>query len=249
VKIGGVDMMISGCSIWATLMPEMGVLDMGYLFVNNDHCGRALDGKAGGLLAKMLDERTGVQILGWGYSLGARNVFTKNPVKTSADLKGVKLRVLPVPNFIATLRYMGAVPTPIPFGEIYTSLQTGVVEGFEHDAPTCLAGKFYEVAKYCALTQHIYNPQTPVISKRSFARIPADLQKPFLDAATEATQYQRTQASAIEERAFTQLKGLGLSVNTVDRVVLQKDVEKLWGEFSTQYPSVKPVVDEIIATR
>ena len=71
------------------------------------------------------------------------------------------MRVLPVPNFIATLRYMGAVPTPLPFGEIYTALQTGVVDGFEHDAPTCLAGKFYEVAKNCALTQHIYNPHAP----------------------------------------------------------------------------------------
>ena len=115
--------------------------------------------------------------LGWGYSLGARNVWTKNPVPTAADLKGVKLRVLPVPNFIATIKYMGAVPTPLPFGEIYTALQTGVVDGFEHDAPTALAGKFYEVAKHCALTQHIYNPQLPCISKRSFERIPTDLQQ------------------------------------------------------------------------
>jgi len=136
VKIGGVDMMISGSSIWATLVPEIGVLDMGYLFTDNDHCGRALDGKAGAILNKMVDERINVQVLGWCYSLGARNVWTKNPVKTASDLKGVKLRVLPVPNFIATLRYMGAVPTPLPFGEIYTALQTGVVDGFEHDAAT-----------------------------------------------------------------------------------------------------------------
>jgi TRAP-type C4-dicarboxylate transport system substrate-binding protein len=144
---------------------------------------------------------------------------------------------------------MGAVPTPLPFGEIYTALQTGVVDGFEHDAPTALAGKFYEVAKHCALTQHIYNPQLPCISKRSFARIPADLQKPFLDAATEATKYQRGKAAETEAKAFDTLKGMGLTVNTVDRVQLQKQVEKLWGEFSTQYPSVKPVVDEIQATR
>jgi tripartite ATP-independent transporter DctP family solute receptor len=250
VKIGGVDMMISGSSIWATLVPEIGVLDMGYLFTDNDHCGRALDGKAGAILNKMVDERINVQVLGWCYSLGARNVWTKNPVKTASDLKGVKLRVLPVPNFIATLRYMGAVPTPLPFGEIYTALQTGVVDGFEHDAPTCLAGKFYEVAKNCALTQHIYNPQMPVISNRSFARIPADLQKPFLAAATEASLYQRTQAAAIEQKAFAQLKTLGLTTYTVDRAQLKRDVSsKLWGEFTTQYPATKPVVDEIEATK
>jgi TRAP-type C4-dicarboxylate transport system substrate-binding protein len=145
---------------------------------------------------------------------------------------------------------MGAVPTPLPFGEIYTALQTGVVDGFEHDAPTCLAGKFYEVAKNCALTQHIYNPQMPVISKRSFARIPADLQKPFLAAATEASLYQRTQAAAIEQKAFAQLKTLGLTTYTVDRAQLKRDVSsKLWGEFTTQYPATKPVVDEIEATK
>jgi len=249
VRLGSVDMMISGTSIWATLMPEMGVLDMGYLFKDNDHCGRALDGKAGTILGNMLADRTNVMALGWGYSLGARNVWTKNPVPAAADLKGVKLRVLPVPNFIATLKYMGAVPTPLPFGEIYTALQTGVVDGFEHDAPTALAGKFYEVAKHCALTQHIYNPQLPCISKRSFERIPADLRKPFVDAATEATKFQRGKASEVEAKAFDTLKGMGLTVNTVDRVQLQKQVEKLWGEFSTQYPSVKPVVDEIQATR
>ncbi len=249
VRIGSIDMMISGSSIWATVMPEMGVLDMGYLFENNDHCGRALDGKGGQILAAMLAERVNVQALGWAYSLGARNVWTKNPVKTAADLHNVKLRVLPVPNFVATLRLMGAVPTPLPFGEIYTALQTGVVEGFEHDAPTALAGKFYEVAKNCALTQHIYNPQLPVISKRSFERIPAELRKPFLDAATEATKYQRGRAAETEANAFGKLKGMGLAVNTVDRAELQKKVEPLWTEFSGKYPSVKPVVDEIRATR
>ena len=182
-------------------------------------------------------------------TLGARNVWTKNPIKSAGDLKGVKLRVLPVPNFIATLKLMGAVPTPLPFGEIYTALQTGVVDGFEHDAPTALAGKFYEVAKHCALTQHIFNPQLPVISKRALDRIPADLRKPFLDAATEACKYQRTKASETEAKAFDQLKGMGLAVNTVDRAALQKQVEPLWTEFTAKYPAVKPVVDEIQATR
>jgi tripartite ATP-independent transporter DctP family solute receptor len=249
VRLGSVDMMISGTSIWATLMPEMGVLDLGFIFQNNDHCGRALDGKAGKLLGDMLAERTNVMALGWGYSLGARNVWTKNPVPNDAALKGVKLRVLPVPNFIETIKLMGAVPTPLPFGEIYTALQTGVVDGFEHDAPTALAGKFYEVAKHCALTQHIYNPQLPCISKRSFAKIPADLQKAFVDAADEATKYQRTRASETEAKAFETLKGMGLTVNTMDRAQLQKQVEPLWGQFAGKYPPVKPVIDEISATR
>ena len=76
---------------------------------------------ASGLL---LLDRASVNVLGYAYSLGARNVYTKAPMKSATELRGVKVRVLPVPNFVATLKYMGAVATPIPFGEIYTALQT-----------------------------------------------------------------------------------------------------------------------------
>ena len=250
VRLGSVDMMISGSSIWATLMPEMGVLDMGYLFANNDHCGRALDAKGGTILADMLLERTSVQALGWCYSLGARNVFTKNPVKTADDLHNVKLRVLPVPNFVATLKYMGAVPTPLPFGEIYTSLQTGVVDGFEHDAPTALAGKFYEVAKQ--LRADAAHLQSAAARDQQALAVRASRRNCRSRSSTppqDANLYQRGKAQEAESNAFDKLKAGGLTVYTVDRAALQKKVEPLWGEFAAKYPSVKPVVDEIQATR
>ncbi|MEO8133809.1 MAG: TRAP transporter substrate-binding protein [Betaproteobacteria bacterium] len=245
VRLGAMDMMISGTSIWATAMPEIGVLDMGYLFQNWDHVGRSLDGAAGASLSKLLLERASIMPLGYAYSLGARNVYTKTQLKSAADLHGVKVRVLPVPNFVTTLKLMGAVATPIPFGEIYTALQTGVVDGVEQDAPTVLAGKFYEVAKHCMLTEHIFNPVIPVISKRAFDRIPADLQKPFLEAAREATVYQRGQAGSAEVKAFEQLKALGVTVQAVDRVALAKAVSPMWGEFATQYPATAPIVKAI----
>ncbi len=249
VRLGAIDMMVSGTSIWATAVPEIGVLDMGYLFLNADHVGKALDGAAGVALSKMMLERASVATLGYAYSMGARNVYTKATLKTAAELRGVKVRVLPVPNFVATLKLMGAVATPIPFGEIYTALQTGVVDGVEQDAPTVLSGKFYEVAGHCMLTQHIFNPVMPVISKRALARIPADLHKPFLDAAREATTYQRSQAASTEAAAFEQLKALGVTVVPVDRAALAKEVSPLWAEFTRQYPATRPVVDAIQSTK
>ena len=249
VRLGAMDMMISGTSIWATAMPEMGVLDMGYLFHDWNHVGKSLDGDAGAALSKLLLERASVVTLGYAYSLGARNVYTKTPMKTAAELHGVKVRVLPVPNFVATLKLMGAVATPIPFGEIYTSLQTGVVDGVEQDAPTVLAGKFYEVAKHCMLTEHIFNPVLPTISKRALDRIPADLKKPFLEAAREATTYQRGQAGTAEAKAFEQLKKVGVTVQPVDRVALAKAVSPLWAEFTKQYPATAPVVADIQSTK
>lgn len=249
VRLGAMDMMISGTSIWATAMPEMGVLDMGYLFQNWDHVGKSLDGAAGAALSKLLLERASVVTLGYAYSLGARNVYTKAKLASAADLHGVKVRVLPVPNFVATLKLMGAVATPIPFGEIYTSLQTGVVDGLEQDAPTVLAGKFYEVAKHCMLTEHIFNPVMPVISKRAFDRIPAELHKPLTDAARDATLHERGQAGTAEAKAFEQLKGLGVTVQSADRAALANEVSPLWAEFTKQYPAAAPIVEAIHAAK
>jgi TRAP-type transport system periplasmic protein len=247
IVVGGLDMMISGTSIWATVLPEIGALDLGYIFSGNDHVGKALDGAAGQQLSKLLIERTGARVLGYGYSLGARNVYTKNPITSPEALKGVKLRVLPVPNFVARLKSMGANATPIPFGEIYASLQSGAVEGLEQDAPTVLGGKFYEVAKHCILTQHIFSPVIPVISRRAFERIPADLQPAFEAAAKDATTYQRGQAGQIEAAAFDELKKLGVTVSTVDRDYYRKLVEPLWKSFADNYASAKPILESIRA--
>ncbi len=249
VRLGAVDMMVSGTSIWSTLSPEVGVLDLGYLFTNNEHAGRALDGNAGKILTGLLLNKANVVTLGYGFSLGARNVYTKNPLKTPEDLKGVKVRVLPVPNFVATLKAMGASAVPMPFGEIYTGLQMGVIDGVEQDAPTVLAGKFYEVAKYATLTQHIFNPIVVTINKASFERIPAELKPAVLKAADEATKYQRLQAAEAETRAFNELKKLGVTVTATDRDYFAKSVKPAWGEFAKQYPAVQPILEAVESVR
>lgn len=249
VRLGAVDMMVSGTSIWSTLSPEVGVLDLGYLFTNNEHAGRALDGNAGKILTDLLLTKANVVTLGYGFSLGARNVYTKHLLKTADDLKGVKVRVLPVPNFVATLKAMGAAAVPMPFGEIYSGLQMGVIDGVEQDAPTVLAGKFYEVAKFATLTQHIYNPIVVTINKASFDRIPAELKPAILKAAEDATKYQRLQAAEAEVRAFDELKKLGVTVTTTDRDYFAKLVKPVWGEFAKQYPAVQPILDAVESVR
>ncbi len=126
--------------------------------------GAAMDGRAGRLLEDIFKHKTKAEILGWGFNFGGRNVLSKKVVATPADLRGLKLRVLPSPTFVQTFRLLGAAPVPMSFGEIYTSLQTGVVDGLEHDPPTILQFKFFEVAKNLALTEHIFDPVTPIVS-------------------------------------------------------------------------------------
>ena len=119
--------------------------------------------------------------------------------------------MLPTTAFIETFKAMGAVPTPIPFNELYTAVQTGVVDGFEHDLATVLATKLFEVCKSCFLTEHLFSPMIVVIGKRGLDKIPADIRPAFLKAAAEATTYQRAQAVDEGRAAYAELKRLGVT--------------------------------------
>ena len=253
VKAGSVDMMISGPSIWATIVPEIGALDLGFLFDNYAHAFKAIDGGVSTVFDKLLLDRAGVTVLGWGFQVGARSVYTKAPIKSVAELKGVKLRVLPTKAFIDTFTQIGAVPTPIPINELYTAAQTGVVDGFEHDPGTVLAYKFYEVDKYCFLTQHYYSPMLAYIGKRGLSKITPDLMPKFMQAAAEATKQERADVPKVESEAVVELKAKGVVFTDVPPAERKAMVDKisttLYPAFATQYPVTKQVFDKIAASR
>jgi len=253
VKVGSIDMMITGSSIWATVAPEFGMLDLGYMFDSYSHVAKALDGGVGDQLAKILHDRTGCTVLAWASHFGPRSVYTKTPVNSLSDIKGVKLRVLPTPAFIETFKLMGATPTPIPFNELYTAVQTGVVDGFEHDAATVLASKLYEVSSYCWLTEHLFSPMIAVIGKRGLEKMPADIRPAIVQAAAEATRFERAQAAVKGKAAVEELKRLGITFHPMvkperDAVRYQMQTQ-LWAAFAIQYPVTKPLFDAISAAR
>ena len=249
LKLGVIDMMIAGSAIWATVVPEIGIFDLGYLFDNFAHQTRVLEGDASKFLDKMLADRGGVQLLGWSYTLGARNFFTKFPFQTPADLAGKKIRSLPTPALTETVRLMGATPAPLAFGEVYTALQTNVVDGLEHDAPTILVSKFQEAAKHLTLTQHSFIPLAPVISQRALGRIPAALREGFLGAAADANVHERERALAIEGAAIGELQKQGVTVAQVDKNPFRERVSPLWKKFTDGLPATKPLLDAIQKAR
>jgi tripartite ATP-independent transporter DctP family solute receptor len=253
VKVGSIDMMVTGSSIWATVAPEFGMLDLGYLFDSYDHVAAALDGGVGAQMNKILQGRTGCSVIAWASHFGPRNVYTKAPVKSLADLKNVKLRVLPTPAFIETFKLMGAIPTPIPFGELYMAAQTGVVDGFEHDTATVLASKLNEVTKSCWLTEHLFSPMVIVAGKRCLDKIPADLRPAFLKAAQDATTQERTLAAQKGTQSIEELKRLGMTFHPMaraERDAVRTEMEKrLWPTFAKQYPATVPMFDAISKAR
>lgn len=253
VKVGAIDMMVTGSSIWATVLPELGMLDLGYMFDSYEQVAKVMDGKVGATFNDMLQKRTGCTILASGSHIGPRNVYTKRPVRSLAEVKGVKLRVLPTPAFVETFKLMGAIPTPIPFGELYMSAQTGVVDGFEHDAGTVLASKFYEVTKFCWQTEHLFSPMLVVIGRRSMEKIPASLRPGFLKAVQESTAQQRVIANQKAGAAVDDLKKVGVGFSPMapaDRKTVREQMQaRLWADFAKQYPVTTPLFAAIAQSR
>ena len=138
--------------------------------------------------------------------------------------------------------------TDWPWGEVYTALQAGVLDGLEHDPPTILASKFYETAKHYALTQHIFNPLVLYLSDATYRRMDPALRDPFLQAAQKATLATRVHGLAVEQEAIAALKGNGVEVNAVDRAAFQKRVEPQTDAFVKQHPDAGPVVEIVRAT-
>jgi TRAP-type C4-dicarboxylate transport system substrate-binding protein len=134
------------------------------------------------------------------------------------------------------------------FGEIYTGLQAGVLDGLEHDPPTIVASKFYETAKFYSLTQHNFSPLAIYFSDATFNRMPAAIRDGFIDAAKKAAADTRTHGLDVEKEALSQLRDKGVTVIDCDREAFRKRVLPQTDAFVKAKPDAKPVVDLIRAT-
>jgi TRAP-type transport system periplasmic protein len=249
VKLGVIDLMVSGSSISANLVPLVGTFDLGYLFTSYEQQTKAFDNGAAKPVEDALLKGGNIRIIAWAYNFGARSVLAKKPVQTPEDLAGLKIRTLPNPVITECLRLMGAAATPLAFGEIYTALQAGVLDGLEHDPPTILASKFYETAKNYALTQHIFSPLAIYFSDATFTRMDPKLRDGFLDAAKKAAADTRAHGLAVEKEALASLKDKGVTVVECDKEAFRKRVLPQTDNFIKAHPDAKPVVDMIRATQ
>src|SRR5208282_6612491 len=167
---------------------------------------KALDDGAAKPLEQALRAGAKVEIIGWAYNFGSRSVLCKSPVNAPADLAGKRIRTLPNKIITECLRLMGAAATPLAFGEIYTALQAGVLDGLEHDPPTIVASKFFETAKFYTLTEHNFSPLAIYFSETTFARMDPKLRDGFLAAAQQAALDTRVQGLTVEQEALELLK-------------------------------------------
>nr|WP_255720268.1 TRAP transporter substrate-binding protein [Acuticoccus kalidii] len=231
IKLGSVDLTSSGPDYTANLAPVMVVAALYYSYDDADHADRALDGAFGDRLSEALAREAGMRVLAWG-ELGFRSVFnTERAIETVDDFKGLKIRVPEAQLHILPMKALGASPTPIPYAEVYTAMQTGIVDGAEGTPAVVKQQRFDEVSDYYSLTRHLYNPIHLVISARTFDALTEDQQAAVTEAAREAFTEQRREARADNEAALEALRSQdGIAVNEPEREAMRSAVEGTWAE-------------------
>jgi tripartite ATP-independent transporter DctP family solute receptor len=236
-----------GPAEYASFVKRLGVLGLPFLWNSYDHANAVLDGSVG----KELDaemEKAGFKVLSWAVSWGYRNVVTaKKEVTKASDLKGLKIRTIPTKVFVSAINAMGANATPMNFGEIYTSLQSGVLDGYEHTAATTISFKMYEVACCMALTKHLMDPTFLVFSLAEWKKLSPTEQAALQKAATEAGKVVREMAPQREGEALAQVRKLGMKVNEIDTAPLVKAALQAQDELAKEFGAEK-LLDQIRKT-
>ncbi len=229
VQEGLVDFMVSGTAIWGSVAPKLQVFDFPFMWRDWDHVHRIVDGRVGREAADYLEATVRMRPVAWGDSFGFRNVITRSrDVTETSQLAGLKIRTIQSPIYVKAVELMGASPTPMAFGEVYTSLQTGVIDGYEHDSSTTLQQRFFEIARFMARTRHIAGVLGLWASTATLARLPPDIRAAIEGAALEAAKRQRAMGAQEDAKATAQLATNGMTIREIDSRALQPSAERLW---------------------
>jgi TRAP-type transport system periplasmic protein len=226
---GLIDFMVSGTAIWGSVAPRLQAFDFPFLWRDWAHVHRVVDGPTGREAADYLDAAVHIRPIAWGDSFGFRQVITRSRDVTEAgQLTGLKIRTIQSQIYVKAVQLMGGSPTPMAFGEVYTSLQTGVIDGYEHDASTTYQQHFFEVARYMARTRHIAGVLGLFASTRGLARLPADIRTAVERAAIEAARTQRAMGPAEDIEAARELTARGMTIRDIDNTPFRQPAERLW---------------------
>ena len=211
VQTGVLEMAIPPSSFFAGWDPAFAVIELPYMYASKDIAFDVLESEAGdGMIERV--ENQGLVGLGW-LELGVRNVTNNvRPIATPADLEGVKLRTMQVPAHVATFQALGANPTPMNFGEVYSALQQGVIDGQENPLAIITSQRFYEVQKHLSTTGHVFAVYMPVISQPFFESLSAEHQQLVRDSMAAARLHQAEIVSAEDASQLDEIRAAGVEV-------------------------------------
>lgn len=246
LQIGSLGMTKVSTGVLENFAPELKVFGLPFLFKNRDQRFKVLEGDIGQkLLNASLDKRLkGLTF----YDAGSRSFYTKAPVTKPADLQGLKLRVMESQTAINMVKYLGGSPTPIAWGELYTALQQGIVDGAENNLPSFYLSRHYEVCKNFIMDEHTALPDELLISTRVWNSLNDQEKKWLKEAAEESAEYQKKIWHEAELHALEEIKKAGVTVRQADKSKFRELVEPMYEEFK-QDPKMKKIIEEIQAVK
>jgi len=230
-RAGIVDFTMVGLNNFNGLMPQSAAFTLPFMFPNRETAYKVLDGEPGQeVLDKM--EKFGLKGLGFPEN-GYRNMTNnKHPIRVPADVKGLQMRVNGSKALNDMFNELGANPQQLPVAELYTALETGVVDSQDHPISVTLSFKFSEVQEYLSLTQHAYSPLVLSMNMRKFNKLSADEQRIISDVAAEAVAMQRKLSISKEDKMIASLEAGGMKVNRdVDGAAFQAAIQPVWSAF------------------
>jgi tripartite ATP-independent transporter DctP family solute receptor len=226
VRSGGVEFFNLASSILATLTPAAGIVNTGFAFPDYDTVWKAMDGDLGGYIRAQV-EKSGIIAVSKPWDNGFRQISSSTRVvKTPADLKGFKIRVPQAPMLTSLFKSLDAGPAPINFNELYSALQTGVVEGQENPLPIIATAKLYEVQKSISLTSHVWDAYWILGNRRAFQALPADMRAIVTREFEAAGMNQRADIAKLNGSLRDDLKAKGINMVDVDREAFRSALKK-----------------------
>lgn len=222
-------------SVLGPFIPQFQAFDLPYLFKSKQDMFRAADGELGTLLLKQLAEKLNIKGLGF-FDDGSRCLYSsRRPISVPADFKGMKVRTMENQLMIKTFNTLGAAATPLPYGELYSALQQGVVDAGEGPVQSYWAMKHYEVAKYFSYTDTFISPALPMVGLKWFNAQPKEFQQAIEQAAKEMIVKERQMMAEQEKTATDELKGKGVVFTEVkDKAAFMKAVEPIHKEYEAR---------------
>jgi tripartite ATP-independent transporter DctP family solute receptor len=249
IRLGSIDMGEISCSALSGLIRQAGIFNLPYLFRTKEHAVSTVEGPIGKNFSENVLGKIGLRGLGFNHH-GYRHVFTNGrKVKELADLKGLKIRIQEDPIQRDTWETLGASPVPIPYPELYTSLQTGVIDAAEQPPGSILSMRFYEVSKVLIMTSHLYQVSPILINKKVYEKLDADSQKIVHSSGVEAAKFQREAMWAYNDNAVDELKKLGMEIVKIDYTPFIEKTAPVRERASAKIEGGAEMLKEILAAK
>src|SRR5258707_3259083 len=220
------------------VVDDLNVFNLPFLFRDTAHMEKVIDGPVGQELLDKVTNNPNTRLIGLAWmDAGARSLYdTKRPIKSIDDLKGLKVRVMGNPMFVEMMNALGGNGVAMGYDQVFSALQTGVVDGAENNPPSFVFDNHYQVAKYYTLTEHLIVPEILVFSRASWDSLSKDDQALIKKLAREAQLDERQLWKKVEEEAMAKMRASGIEIDTVgDKTPFQNAVKPVWDKYGAKY--------------